>query len=114
MGWPVTYVIESAAPTYQPVKVQVSPKVNTHSTQLRTFTTLKMRTHLIVYCIPLRHEHTINTAFFARPARRGAEVAQGAVELCQLVDGFVPYQRLADEYDLVWAVDGDELCETWV
>ena len=67
-----------------------------------------MKTHLIVHRIPLRHQHAVDPA---PHARHGGEIAQGAVKLGELVDGFVADECLADEDDLVGVVDGDELGE---
>lgn len=76
----------------------------------------KGEAHLVVDRVKLGQDHPVNTPPFSRrrtratPDARGArEVPQGAVELGELVDGFVSDESLADKDDLVGLVDGDEL-----
>ena len=97
MGCPVTYVMESAAPTYVERTDQRGQR-----TPVRC-----AATHLVVDGVPLGNQHAVNAPALARGGAR--KVTQRTVEFGQLVNGFITYQGFSDEKDLVWGIDGDEL-----
>lgn len=95
IGWPVIYVIESAAPTY--IQDQSDGHVNN----------VKL-TNLVIDSVPFGNEHTIYPAAFSS-SWSWWEVTKGSVELCQLVNSFIANQCFANKNDLVWVVYRDQL-----
>jgi hypothetical protein len=66
-------------------------------------------TYLVIHGVPLRDKHAVNAT--APPRRSTREVAQRTIEFGQLINCFVTYQGLSNEYDLVRVVDCYKLRE---
>lgn len=97
IGWPVTYVIESAAPTFKHEKI-----INI----LFLLSERKPIKYLIVNRIPLGDQHAINATTLTR---RSGKVLQRAVEFGKLIDGFITHESFADKDDLIRIVCRNEL-----
>ena len=62
---------------------------------------MKDEIHLIIYRVPFRHQHPINTTSPTYDTRDRRKITQRTIKFGQLVDSLVAYKCLANENDLV-------------
>jgi hypothetical protein len=73
----------------------------------------KQITHFVIHCVPLGHQHTIDSTPLARAGRR-RKVTKGTVELGKLVNSLVANERLANKDYLVGSIDSNKLWKSSV
>jgi len=68
------------------------------------------KTDFVVDSVPFSYNHSINASALTHSAGT-RKIAQGTVELGQLINSFISDKGFADKQDLVWIIDRHQLGE---